>query len=396
MNEHFETEAIRSQIERSSHREHAVPIYLTSSFVFEDAEHARALFADEVEGAIYSRYSNPNVDEFIQKLAKLEGCETGVATGSGMAAMFAGLASFLNAGDHVVASRALFGSTHQILTQILPRWGIEHSYVNPSDHASWKAAIKPSTKMLMAETPSNPGLALVDLEFLGNLAKEHGLLLNIDNCFATPYLQNPAQYGADIVTHSATKFIDGQGRVLGGAVLGNREAIDKVKFFGRQTGPSMSPFNAWVLSKSLETLAVRMERHCENALTLARHLQGHRKLSAVNYPFLESHPQVELAKRQMRHGGGIVTLELAGGYTAGTQFLDALQMITLSSNLGDSRSIATHPASTTHSKLSAEERAAVNITPGLVRISVGLETVEDIIADIDQALERVGGAATSD
>ncbi len=389
MQEHFDTQAIRGQAPRSVHREHSVPVYLTSSFVFENAEHARALFAEEVEGQIYSRYSNPNSDELIGKLAAMEGCETGVATATGMAAMFASLAGVLSSGDHVVASRAVFGSTHQILTQILSRWGIEHTYADPRDPTAWERAMRPNTRMLFAETPSNPGLAIVDLEHLGRLARANQALLNVDNCFATPYLQNPAEFGADLVTHSATKFIDGQGRVLGGAVLGSREAIERVRFFCRHTGPAISPFTAWLLSKSLETLSVRMDRHCAHALALARHLQGHPKLTTVNYPFLDTHPQAELAKRQMRRGGGIVTFEIAGGFEAGKRFLDGLQMISLSSNLGDTRTIATHPASTTHSKLTEDERRAVNITPGLVRLSVGLETLEDIIADVDCALESV-------
>ncbi len=389
MQEHFDTKAIRDQTPRSVHREHSVPVYLTSSFVFKDAEHARALFAEEVEGQIYSRYSNPNSDELISKLAAMEGCETGVATATGMAAMFASLAGVLSSGDHVVASRAVFGSTHQILTQILSRWGIEHTYADPGDPAAWERAMRPNTRMLFAETPSNPGLAIVDLEHLGRLARANRTLLNVDNCFATPYLQNPAEFGADLVTHSATKFIDGQGRVLGGAVLGSREAIERVRFFCRHTGPAISPFNAWLLSKSLETLSVRMDRHCAHALALARHLQGHSKLNTVNYPFLDTHPQAELAKRQMRQGGGIVTFEIAGGFEAGKRFLDGLQMISLSSNLGDTRTIATHPASTTHSKLSEDERQAVNIPPGLVRLSVGLEALDDIIADVDHALKSV-------
>ena len=384
----FETASIRLQAPRSQHREHSVPMFLTSSFVFDSAEHARALFAEEETGMVYSRYGNPSVDEFIHKLCALEGCEDGFATASGMAAMFGSMAALLSSGDHIVASRAVFGSTHAVLTKVLARWGIGHSYVDPADNNGWRAAITPATRMLFVETPSNPGLALVDLEYLGRLAHEHDIILNVDNCFATPYLQTPARWGAHLVTHSATKFIDGQGRVLGGAILGSSELIDEVRSFARATGPALSPFNAWVLSKSLETLAVRMERHCENAMALARHLEQHPRVNEVRYPFLDSHPQRELAARQMRHGGGVVTFEVKGGLEGGKRFLDGLQMVTRSSNLGDTRSIATHPATTTHCKLSEQERQAVGITPGLVRVSVGLETIADIIADIDTALEQ--------
>jgi O-succinylhomoserine sulfhydrylase len=385
---HFETKAIRLQSERSAQREHAVPIFATSSFVFDDAEQARALFANEQEGNIYSRYSNPNNDEFIDKLCALEGAEAGVATASGMAAMFISIASFLKSGDHVLASRSLFGSTHQILTQLLPRWGISHTYVDIHDTARWEAHIRPNTRMIFVETPSNPGLGLLDLAWLGRLADKHSLILNVDNCFATPYLQNPIRYGAHIVTHSATKFIDGQGRALGGAVLGSEMLIKEVRFMARHTGPAMSPFHGWLLSRSLETLAVRMDRHCQSALSLAGWLEQQEEVVQVKYPFLPSHPQHQLAEKQMRLGGGLLTFELKGGLERAKRFLDALQMLSLTANLGDSRSIATHPASTTHSKLSEEERQAVGISPGLIRISVGLEHSEDIKADLLQAMEK--------
>ena len=384
----FETNAIRNQLERSSFREHSSPIYMTSSFVFEDAEQARAMFADEVPGNIYTRFSNPNNDEFISKLCQMEGCEDGLATASGMAAMFITLASFLEQGDHVLASRSLFGSTHQVMTSILPRWGISHTYVDIMDPDSWEPAIQENTKMIFIETPSNPALDLIDLEWLGKLAKKHKVLLAVDNCFATPYIQQPAKFGADIIAHSATKFIDGQGRCIAGAVLGSKEIIKKIRFFARHTGPALSPMNSWMLSKSLETLAVRMDKHCQNALALATHLESHGDIEVVRYPFLESHPQYELAKKQMSAGGGIVTFVVKGGIVRGRSFLDSLQMLSLSANLGDTKSIATHPASTTHSKLKEEERVAVGIFPGLVRISVGLEHIDDIIADIDQALEK--------
>ncbi|MBB6459856.1 trans-sulfuration enzyme family protein [Flammeovirga kamogawensis] len=383
----FETIAVRAQTERSHNREHSVPIYATSSFTFEDADHANALFSDEVEGNIYSRYSNPNNDEFIDKLVQLEGAEAGIATSSGMSAMFLSIASFVKSGDHVVASRSLFGSTHQILTQLLPRWGVSHTYVDFDDLEGFDKAVQPNTKMIFIETPSNPAIDLIDIEALAKIANKHNVILNVDNCFATPYIQNPIALGAHIVTHSATKFIDGQGRVLAGAILGTKEHMDEVKFLSRHTGPALSPFHGWILSKSLETLAVRMEKHCDNALKVAQALEGFPQVQMVKYPFLKSHPQYDLAKKQMRLGGAIVSFEIKGGVEAGKKFWDSLKMVSRSSNLGDTRTIATHPASTTHSKLSEEERLSVGITPGLIRISVGLEHLDDIIGDIKQALE---------
>ncbi|MEZ5043695.1 MAG: aminotransferase class I/II-fold pyridoxal phosphate-dependent enzyme [Saprospiraceae bacterium] len=384
---HFETNAIRLQRERSQYREHSVPVYMTSSFTFSSAEEMRDTFAGEAEGIIYSRYSNPNTDEFIQKVCAMEGAEAGFATASGMAAVFASLAAFLKMGDHVLASRALFGSTHQVLTQILPKWGITATYVDPLDVDSWPRHIQENTRMLVLETPSNPGLTLVDLEKAGKIAKDHQLLLNVDNCFATPFLQRPIDYGADLVVHSGTKWMDGQGRTLGGVIVGKQELIDVVQGFCRHTGPAMSPFNAWILSKSLETLSVRMERHCQNALALAQMLEEHPKVNAVRYPFLTSHPQVALARRQMKLGGGLVSFEIKGGVEQSMQFLNKIKRCSLSSNLGDTRTIVTHPTTTTHSKLSEEERLAVGITPGLIRVSVGLEHIADIKEDIWQALE---------
>jgi O-succinylhomoserine sulfhydrylase len=384
---HFETDAIRTQIPVTPEREHSTPLYLTSSFVFDDAEQARALFADEIPGNIYSRYSNPNTDEFVRKLCLMEGAEDGIATASGMAAVFVSLASLLKSGDHLLASRSLFGSTLQILTKLFPRWGISHSYGDLDKTEAWPGLIQPNTRAIFVETPSNPGLDLVDLTWLGDLARSRGVVLIVDNCFTTPYLQQPIRHGADLVIHSATKYIDGQGRTLGGALLGRRELIAEARFFARHTGPALSPFNAWVLSKSLETLAVRMDRHCVTALAVARHFEGHRDLEAVRYPFLPSHPQYELARRQMSQGGGIVVLVVRGGLERARRFLDRVRMVSHSPNLGDTRSIVTHPTSTTHSKLTEEERLRVGITPGLVRISVGLEHVDDIIADLEQALE---------
>lgn len=387
-NINFETEAIRHQYERSAAREHSVPLYLTSSFVFSDAEQARAMFADEIPGAIYSRYSNPNTDEFIEKLCLLEGAEDGIATASGMAAMYCSMAGLLSSGDHVLACRSVFASTHQILNTIFPRFGISYSYADINEPQTWEEKIQKNTKMIFVETPSNPALDLMDLEWVGKLAAKHKLILNVDNCFATPYLQNPMKWGAHIVTHSATKFIDGQGRVIGGAIVGKKELIKEIRFFARHTGPCMPPFNAWVLSKSLETLAVRMERHCQNALEIATKLEKNDDVSKVKYPFLASHPHHALAKKQMRLGGGLVTFEIKGGLDQGRKFLNSLKMISHTPNLGDTRTIAIHPASTTHSKLTDAERAAVGITPGLIRISAGLEDIRDIIADIEQAIQN--------
>ncbi len=384
----YETDSIRLQSERTQFREHSVPLYLTSSFVFENAEQGRALFADEIEGNIYSRFSNPNTSEFIRKMVELEECEDGFAFASGMAAVFSGMAALLQSGDHVLACRSLFGSTHHIFTRIFPKWGIDYTYVDASNPVEWETEIKPNTKMIYIETPSNPGLELIDLAWLGELKTKYNLVLNVDNCFATPYIQNPARFGADLVTHSATKYIDGQGRVLGGGVVGKEDLINEIRFFARQTVPSLSPFNAWLLSKSLETLAIRMEKHSQNAFELAKHFQKHDELEFVKYPFLETHPQYNLAKKQMKLGGGIVTFIVGGGYERAKRFIDSLEMLSVTANLGDTRTIVTHPASTTHSKLSDEEREAVSIYPGLIRVSVGLESLEDIVTDIEQALQK--------
>lgn len=386
MSEHFETNAIRGQMERTGYNEHSAPVFMSSSFTFESAERMAATFAGEEEGLIYSRYNNPNTDELVAKVCALEGAEDGVATASGMAAVFSSMAAHLKAGDHVLASRAVFGSTHQILTQLLPRWGITHTYVAPEGIDTWERHIQPNTRMLVLESPSNPGLTLIDLEKAAALSRKHGLIFNIDNCFATPYLQRPLDWGADLVVHSATKWIDGQGRALAGLIVGSKELIEPIRFFTRHTGPALSPFNAWLLSKSLETLAVRMDRHCQNALELARRLERQPDIQKTLYPFLPSHPQYELAHKQMRLGGGIVTIEVEGGIERGRKFLNSLQMCSRSANLGDTRTIVTHPASTTHSKLTETERLASGITPGLIRISVGLEHADDIWSDLQQAL----------
>lgn len=386
-NDNFETIAIRLQTERSQYKEHSVPLYLTSSYKFDDAEEMRALFANEKEGNVYSRYANPNTTELIEKMAALEGAETGWVTATGMAALFTTFATFLAAGDHVLSSRSVFGSTHQLLNNIFPKWNISYSYADLDKKEQWENGIQENTKMIFVETPSNPGIDIIDLEWIGALAKKHGILLVVDNCFATPYLQQPLKYGADLSIHSATKFIDGQGRTLGGIILGSDELVRQIEGFARHSGPAMSPFNAWILSKSLETLAVRMDRHCENALKVANFLEAHAEIKQVRYPFLPSHPQYDIAKKQMKQGGGIVTLVINGGGAAAGRFMDRLKMFSISANLGDTRSIATHPATSTHSKLTEEQRLEVGIEQGTVRLSIGLEHVDDIIADISQALQ---------
>jgi O-succinylhomoserine sulfhydrylase len=382
----FETQAIRGQLERTQYLEHSVPLYLTSSFVFEDAEDMRASFAEEKERNIYSRYSNPNTIEFINKVCQMEGAETGFAFASGMAAVYSTFAPLLKSGDHIVSASSVFGATHSLFVNYFPKWNIETTYFDINAPETIESCIQPNTKILFAESPTNPAVDIIDLELLGKIAKKHNLILIIDNCFATPYLQQPIKWGADLVIHSATKLMDGQGRVLGGITVGSADLIKDIYLFSRLTGPTLSPFNAWVLSKSLETLAVRLERHCENALKVAEFLENHPQVNKVKYPFLKSHPQYAIAQKQMKLGGNIVAFEIKGGIEAGRAFLDKIKLCSLSPNLGDTRTIVTHPASTTHSKLSVEERLAVSITDGLVRVSVGLETVADVIADLEQAL----------
>ncbi|HEY4194374.1 MAG TPA: PLP-dependent transferase [Mucilaginibacter sp.] len=382
------TQAIRIQTPRTSQQEHSTPLYLTSSFTFDEAEAMRAAFADESDDNIYSRFSNPNVDEFVAKMCALECAEAGFATSTGMSAIFSSMFALLKQGDHLICCSSVFGSTFTMVTKYLTRFGITSTLVPVGDNAAWEAAVQPNTKMAYLETPTNPQLEVLDLEWIGKFTKKHGLILNVDNCFATPLLQRPIDYGADLVVHSATKWIDGQGRVLGGIVVGRADLIHDIYLFCRNTGPSMSPFNAWVLSKSLETLDVRMQRHCESALKIAETLQSHPNVAWVKYPFLPTHPQYEIAKKQMKLGGGVLCLEIKGGLDAGRKFLDSLEMLSVTANLGDTRSIASHPASTTHSRLTGEQQLSVGITPGLIRISVGLENVNDILSDIKQALEK--------
>ena len=384
----FETEAIRNQMPRSEFSEHTSAMYVTSSFVFDDAEDMRASFAEEKQKNIYSRFSNPNNTEFVDKIVAMEGAESGYAFASGMAAIFSTFGALCSSGDHILSARSVFGSTHALFTKFFPKWGIETSYFNINEAEQLESLIQPNTKILYAETPTNPGLEVIDLEYLGLIAKKHGILLVIDNCFATPYLQQPMKYGADLVVHSATKLIDGQGRVLGGVTVGKADLIREIYLFSRNTGPSLSPFNSWILSKSLETLAVRLDRHCENALAVAEYLEKHQQVNGVRYPFLKSHPQYDIAVKQMKKGGNIVAFELKGGLKGGQKFLDSIKMCSLSANLGDTRTIVTHPASSTHSKLSAEERAEVGITDGLIRVSVGLENISDIVQDLSDALNN--------
>ena len=387
--DNFETNAIRAQINRSEFLEHSAPIYLSSSFIFEDAEDMRASFTEEKQRNIYSRFSNPNTSEFVEKVCQMEGAEDGLAFSTGMAAIYNTFAALLSSGDHIVSCSSVFGSTHTLFTKYFPKWNINTTYFNVNDVANIESYIKPNTKMIYAESPTNPAVDILDLEFLGQIAKKHNLILVIDNCFATPYLQQPIKFGAHIVVHSATKLMDGQGRVLGGIAVGKADLLREIYLFARNTGPSLSPFNAWMLSKSLETLAVRVEKHCENALALATFLESHSQVKQVKYPFLKSHPQYEIAQKQMKLGGNIVAIEVKDLET-GRKFLDAIRMCTLAANLGDTRTIVTHPASTTHSKLSVEDRNEVGITDGLVRISVGLENIQDIISDINQALNASG------
>lgn len=388
MNPHIETTLIRTQLETTQYQEHSSPLFLSSSFTFEDAEDMRASFAEEKDRNIYSRFSNPNTSEFIEKLCAMEGAEEGFAFSTGMAAVFSTLAALLDSDDHILASRSLFGSTHTLFTKFFPKWNITHSYFDTkASKEDIEKLITKNTKILFIESPTNPGVEILDLEFLGEIAQKHNLLFIVDNCFATPYLQQPIKFGADLVIHSATKLIDGQGRVLGGATVGKAALVREIFLFSRNTGPALSPFNAWILSKSLETLPVRLERHCQNALKVAEFLEQHQEVLQVNYPFLPTYPQFELAKKQMKLGGSVVSFVIKGGLDAGRKFIDALQMCSRTANLGDTRSIVTHPASTTHGKLSEEDQRAGGITPGLIRVSVGLEHVDDIIADLDQALK---------
>lgn len=384
-----ESRAIRNQIKRSHFSEHSAPVYMTSSFVFSSAEEAAQTFAGEREGLVYSRYDNPNTDEFALKIKTIEDGEDALSTASGMAAVFSSFCALLKSGDHIVACKSLFASTHQIISTILPRWGIEYSYVDIKNPGTWAGAFRDSTKILYIETPTNPALDLVDIKWAAELAAANNALLLVDNSFATPCVQKPLRLGADLVLVSATKFIDGQGRAMGGAVCGKKELIEDIRTFTKPTGPTMSPFNAWILAKSVETLSVRMERHCGNAHKIAEYLESLKDdIKFVKYPYLESHPQYDIAVKQMKSGGALLSFELAGGIDQGAKFLNSLKMLSITPNLGDSRTTVTHPASTTQSRMSETERLEAGVTPGLIRLSAGLEDVDDIIEDISQAIGK--------
>ncbi|MBF0132510.1 MAG: O-succinylhomoserine sulfhydrylase [Magnetococcales bacterium] len=384
------TRALHSGIHRSEQRENSLAMFLTSSYIFESAEQARAVFADEEDGNIYSRFTNPTVAAFEEKIAALEGGEKAIATASGMAAIATVFLSLLSSGDHLVLSRSVFGSTTNMANTVLARMGIGVSRVPLSDLEAWKKAITPKTRMFFAETPANPTLELVDIEALAQLAQEHGILLVLDNVFCTPCLQQPLALGAQLTVHSATKYLDGQGRVLGGAIVGQQELLMKQVFpFLRNTGPSLSPFNAWVLCKGLETLPLRMEKHCDNAEKVAISLANHPQLGGkVRYPGLLDYAQRTTALKQMRRFGGIICLELETRHQA-HRFIDNLRLATITANLGDTRTLVTHPATTTHGKLAPQDRIQAGVTEGLVRLSIGLEDAEDILADVHQAMEHV-------
>jgi O-succinylhomoserine sulfhydrylase len=378
----LETLAIRAGTARSQFGEHSEAMFLTSSFVFENAAQAAARFIGEESGNIYSRFTNPTVSVFEQRLAALEGAEFCVATASGMAAILSCVMGVLQAGDHIVASQSLFGSTVNLFNNVIKKFGVETTYVSATDVAQWQAAVRPNTKLFFLETPSNPLTEISDVRAIAAVAKSCGALLAVDNCFCTPILQRPLELGADIVIHSATKYIDGQGRVLGGAVLGNKKLLEGVYGFLRTTGPTMSAFNAWVFLKGLETLKLRMDAHSANALALATWLEQQPNVARVFYPGLPSHPQHALAMRQQKTGGGIVSFEVKGGKAAAWRVIDNTKMLSITANLGDTRTTITHPATTTHARITPEARAAAGISDGLIRIAVGLEAVEDIQADL--------------
>ena len=384
----FDTLAIRAGIHRSQFNEHSEALYLTSSFVFANAAQAAARFAGEEAGNVYSRYTNPTVDMLQERLAALEGAQCCIATASGMSAILACVMSFTRSGDHIVASRSLFGATVQLLNNWLSRFGVATTFVSPTEVGEWESALRPNTRLLFLETPSNPLTEISDIRALAALARRAGALLVVDNCFCTPALQRPIEIGADIVIHSATKYLDGQGRVLGGAVLGRSELIrDPLTAFLRNAGPTLSPFNAWVILKGLETLRLRMQAHCANALALARWLETHPRVERVYYPGLPSHPQHALALRQQSSGGGVVSFVVRGGRDAAWRVVDGTRMISITANLGDTKTTITHPASTTHGRLSPAAREQTGISEGMLRVAVVLEAEEDIRADLQRGLD---------
>jgi O-succinylhomoserine sulfhydrylase len=382
----IETLAVRAGTVRSQFNEHSEALFLTSSFVFGSAAEAAARFKGEQPGPIYARFTNPTVQMMEARLAALEGAERCVAFASGMAAILATVMGLMKAGEHVVASRSIFGSTVQLFSNILGRFGIETTYVSPTDPAEWRAAVKPNTKLFFVESPSNPLTEVSDIRALAAIAHEAGAWLAVDNCFCSPALQQPLKLGADIIIHSATKYLDGQGRVLGGAVLGSQALMEGVYTFLRTAGPTLSAFNAWVILKGMETLSLRMEAHSRNALALAQWLEAQPQVARVLYPGLPSHPQHQLAMVQQKTGGGIVAFDLKGGKDAAWKLIDATRMLSITANLGDTKTTITHPATTTHSRMTPEQRAAAGIGDGLVRIAVGLESVADIQADLARGL----------
>lgn len=382
----FETQAIRNQLPGTQYKEHSTPIYLSSSFTYDSAEDMAAVFAGEKDDYAYSRYNNPNYSELVSKICSFEKAESGMVCASGMTAVFNSLFAVLKPGDHILSCANIFGPIRSLFTKTLKQWEIETSFFAPKEVNDLDSLVQENTKVLFAETPTNPDLELVDLEKLGRLAKAHDLQFIVDNTFATPYLQNPIDFGAHIVVHSTTKLIDGQGRTCGGVIVGKKDLIEKIFTFAKVSGGTMSPFHAWLLSKSIETLAVRVDRQCENALTLAKWLQAHKLIKNVNYPFLPENPQYKLAKKQMKQGGNVVSFELKGELKEGQKFINAIKLCSRTTNLGDAKTIVTHPASTTHSSLSPEDRAATGIKDTLIRVSVGLENTKDIISDINQAL----------
>jgi len=384
----LDTRAVRAGTHRSQFNEHSEALYLTSSFVFDNAAQAAARFANEEPGYVYSRFSNPTVTAFQERLAALEGAEVCVATASGMSAILATVMGLMKAGEHIVSSPSIFGATVQLFTAILPKFGVETTFVEGSEPEAWRRAVRPSTRLFFVETPSNPLTEIVDIAALAEVAKRAGALLAVDNCFCTPALQLPIPLGADLVIHSATKYLDGQGRVIGGAVLGPRELLMNGIFgFLRTAGPSLSPFNAWVLLKGIETLRIRMEAQSVTAFELARWLEGHPRIERVYYPWLESHPQHALAKRQQRSGGAIVSFDVRGGKQPAWRVVDATRLISITANLGDTKTTITHPASTTHGRISAEARKAAGVGDGLLRVAVGLESLADLKADLARGLD---------
>ncbi len=385
----LETSAIRDGSARSHFNEHSEALYLTSSFVFNNAREAALRFSGDEAGMVYSRYTNPNLSMFEERLASLEGGEVCVSTASGMSAILGVVMSLLEPGDEILASKNLFGATKQLFSGLLNKFGIKTTYINASDLNEWEKEITRRTKIFFLETPSNPLTEVADIAEISKLAKSHNVLLVVDNCFCTPALQKPILLGADIVIHSATKYLDGQGRVMGGAVVGRREVIEKpLVSFLRSAGATLSPFNAWVLFKGLETLKVRMDAHSESALKIAQWLMQHPKVKAVHYPWLDNHPQNKLAKAQQSAGGGIVSFEVKGGKEDAWKVIDNVQIVSITANLGDTRTTITHPGTTTHGRLSEEDRLESGITDGLIRLAVGLETVEDLQDDLDFALTR--------